>query len=156
MRSCTQNGRVVLHCKLHFVCIKKMCHEVWWSWRPRNLPEQCKNACWNIHLLVGRWNPVTVRPVEIPPVLVHADRTYVGVSVRLHSVRCRCVYAWCIANPTCCIFVMGHAAALGWEEEQHKSLDDVVILDSVHLPNFLTNLVKFSVRLTEYLSASVV
>jgi hypothetical protein len=65
---------------------------------------------------------------------------HIGVSVRPRSEHCRSVCARCTANPICCIFVIGDAAALGEEEKQHKSLDDVIILDSVHLTKFVKNL----------------
>jgi type IV secretory pathway TrbF-like protein len=35
---------------------------------------------------------------------------------------------------------MGDAAALGKGEKQYKSLDDVIIPDSVHMTKFVTNI----------------
>jgi type IV secretory pathway TrbF-like protein len=35
---------------------------------------------------------------------------------------------------------MGDAAALGKGEKQYKSLDDVIVPDSVHMAKFVTNI----------------
>jgi hypothetical protein len=150
MRPCTQNGHMVLHYKLgFFFCVKKICHEVRWSWRPRNLanismPVQYKNVCWNVfvEIPICLWEsePPSLCTSSSDPSHTGSCGPHVGVVVRPRSVRCRSASARCIASPTCCIFVMGDAAALGEEEKQYKSLDDVIMLNYVHLTKLLTNL----------------